>query len=310
MPNGALTLAFGGDVHFEGVDGARLRADPATALAPVASLLRGADVAMVNLETAVTSRGTPAAKQFVFRAPPSAFVALRAAGVDVVTMANNHGEDYGRVGLTDSLVAASDAGFPVVGVGADARAAFAPWRTTVRGRRVAVLGATQVLDESLQAAWTATDSTPGLASAKDVDRLVAAVAAARTDSDTVVVYLHWGQELASCPLPQQAALARQLADAGADVVVGSHAHVLLGGGHLGTDGPYVDYGLGNFVFYSAGGMTAESGVLTLTVDGRRVTASSWAPARLSAGVARPLAGAAADRARSAWDGLRRCTGLS
>ncbi|HEX2313445.1 MAG TPA: CapA family protein, partial [Thermomonospora sp.] len=82
-----IILAFGGDTHFEGQLRARL-ANPRTALGPIASTLRAADFAMVNLETAITTAGTPApAKQFVFRAPPSAFTALKAAGVDVTSMA-------------------------------------------------------------------------------------------------------------------------------------------------------------------------------------------------------------------------------
>ena len=82
MPTGRpVTLAFGGDVHFEGSVRRRLLGDPATTLEPVASLLRGADLAMVNLETPVTDRGEPEPKQFVFRAPASAFTALKAGGV-------------------------------------------------------------------------------------------------------------------------------------------------------------------------------------------------------------------------------------
>lgn len=67
---GELTLSFGGDVHFQGVLAGRLANDPATALGPIRSVLSASDLAMVNLETAITTRGTPAGKQFVFRAPP------------------------------------------------------------------------------------------------------------------------------------------------------------------------------------------------------------------------------------------------
>src|SRR4029453_2443359 len=115
-----VTLAFGGDVHLAGAIRARLPAHPATPFGPIANVLRRADLAVVNLETAITERGTPAAKDFTFRAPPTALTALKAAGVDVVTMANNHGEDFGLVGLRDSLAAAKAAKFPVVGVGRDA----------------------------------------------------------------------------------------------------------------------------------------------------------------------------------------------
>ena len=135
-----------------------------------------------------------------------------------------------------------------------------------------------------------------------------AVRAARQVADTVVVDLHWGTEQVTCPTPTQRDLAPQLVAAGADVVVGSHAHVLLGAGYL--DKAYVDYGLGNFVFYAGGGPGAQSGVLTLTVRGRAVSDPTWTPAVISGGVPRPLDGAAADAAGASWQGLRDCTGLA
>jgi poly-gamma-glutamate capsule biosynthesis protein CapA/YwtB (metallophosphatase superfamily) len=124
----------------------------------------------------------------------------------------------------------------------------------------------------------------------------------------VVVDLHWGRELEGCPIDRQRALAPKLVAAGADVVVGSHAHVLLGGGYL--RGAYVHYGLGNFVFYARGGVTAQSGVLLLTLRGRAVTKAAWVPAVISGGIPLPLEGAAAERAVAAWQALRGCTGLA
>ena len=304
----AVTLAFGGDVHFEGVIRSRLASNPETAFGPIASVLRRADLAMVNLETAITTGGTPASKEFTFRAPPSAFRALKAAGVDVATMANNHGMDYGQAGLRDSIEAAEDADFPVVGIGENADQAFRPYRVTIKGQRIAIIGATQVLDGSLAAAWTAGDDKPGLASAYQVDRLLEAVRAARRVADTVIVDLHWGKELANCPIARQRELAPKLVKAGADAIVGSHAHVLLGGGYLGA--AYVDYGLGNFVFYARGGEAARSGVLTLTLRGRAVTKSSWTPAVISGGIPIPLDGSGADQAVASWKDLRGCTGLA
>lgn len=304
----AVTVAFGGDVHFEGAIGRRLASDPGTALGPIATILRQADVAVVNLETAVTTRGAAQDKQFTFRASPTAFKALSAAGVDVATMANNHGMDFGPIGLANSLQAAADADFPVVGIGRDADQAFSPYIAKVNGQRIAVIGATQVLDDNLAAAWTAGEGKPGLASAYQVDRLLTAVRAARRKADTVVVDLHWGRELSGCPIERQRQLAPRVIEAGADIVVGSHAHVLLGGGYM--ENAYVDYGLGNFVFYSGGGATAQSGVLKLTVRGRAVTKAQWVPAMISGGIPIPLNGAAADRALASWKALRGCTGLT
>src|SRR4029450_6792126 len=94
-----VTLAFGGDVHFRGPIESRLSPNPATTFGQIANVLRRADLAVVNLETAITERGTPAAKDFTFRAPPTALTALKAAGGDGGTMANKHGERSRHLGL-------------------------------------------------------------------------------------------------------------------------------------------------------------------------------------------------------------------
>ncbi len=308
VPSGPVTFAFGGDVHFEGVLRDALATDPASVLEDIAPSLSGADLAMVNLETAITEGGTPEDKTYTFSAPPTAFDALRAAGVDVVTMANNHGVDYGPEGLADTLAARDASGFPVVGIGRDAAEAYAPYRTVINGQRIAVLGATDVLDADLIDRWTATADQGGVASAKREDRLVAAVVAARTDADTVVVFLHWGTEGTTCPNGAQPPLAQRLVDAGADLVVGSHAHRLLGAGHRGE--ALVAYGLGNFAFYTSGGPAADTGVLHVTVTGRHIDDYAWEPAVISGGRPRPLTGEDAEAAGAAWDALRDCTDLT
>ncbi|MEM8925922.1 MAG: CapA family protein [Actinomycetota bacterium] len=306
-PAGPVTFAFGGDVHFEGILATALADEPLTMLEPVGAMMADADIAMINLETAITERGSPSAKQFNFRAPPAAFDALEAAGIDVVSMANNHGLDFGLDGLEDSLLHAADAGFPVVGIGRNAAEAYAPWSTEVNGQRIAVIGATQVLDSSLIASWTATDDQPGLASAKEVDTLVAAVADARATHDTVVVMLHWGIEGQTCPAPRQLELADSLVAAGADLIVGGHAHRVQGGGI--KDGAVIHYGLGNFVFYTPGGPGTTSGVLRVTMTGRTIDDYEWVPARLRNGVATRLEGDEATVALTAWNDLRTCTDL-
>jgi poly-gamma-glutamate synthesis protein (capsule biosynthesis protein) len=302
-----VILAFAGDVHFEDQIAAELRSGPNLVLSSIGPVLRRADLSVVNLETAVTTRGAPAAKEFTFRAPPNSFAALAAGGVDVASMANNHGMDYGEVGLRDSLSAARRAGFPVIGIGLDDKRAYAPYRVTIRGQRIAVIGATQVLDDHLISAWTAGPRKPGLASAKDVPRLVRAVREARATSDTVVVFLHWGVELAQCPTSDQRTLAKQLTAAGADIVVGGHAHRLLGAGRMGKS--LVSYGLGNFVWYSSSELSTQTGVLFVTAIGRRINGYRWEPARIVDGTPRPLAGAERRREIASWRALRGCTGL-
>src|SRR5262245_2847947 len=191
-----VTLAFAGDVHFESPIRQELDADPRQVLRSIRPVLSDADLTVVNLETAITNRGTRQSKTYTFRAPATAFEALEAGGVDVASMANNHGMDFGMTGLRDSLAAARKAGFPVIGIGMNAKQAYEPYRATIRGQRIAVLAATQVLDDNLVSAWSADPNGAGLASAKDVPRLLQAVREARKTSDTVVVFLHWGLELA------------------------------------------------------------------------------------------------------------------
>lgn len=303
-----VTLAFGGDVHFEGVVGQRLARDPDTTFDPVSEVLSAADLAMVNLETAVTERGTADPKRYTFRAPPTAYQAMSAAGIDVATLANNHGMDYGEVGLRDTLDSAQEAGFPLVGAGLDDDEAFAPHIAEVSGQRIALLGTTQVLDDYATTQWRAEPGKLGLASARDTERLLRAVREAREEADTVVVFAHYGQERNDCPIERQVTLTEQLVDAGADVVVGSHAHVLLGGGWM--QDAYVHYGLGNFLWYSSGGEGSRTGVLTLTVQGRSVTEAQWTPARIAGGQTSPLTGAPAQAEMAAAEAARECTGLA
>ena len=280
---------------------------PRALLAPIEPVLDQADIAVVNLETAVTNGGSASAKTFTFRAPASAFEALRGGSVDVASMANNHGMDFGETGLRDSLAAAKRHRFPVIGIGLDGKQAYAPYRETVRGQRIAVLAATQVLDDHLIESWTAGPGKPGLASAKAVPRLLQEVRRARRAADTVVVFLHWGVELEGCPTSDQRTLARQLVGAGADIVVGGHAHRLLGAGRMGK--ALVGYGLGNFVWYGTSELSTQTGVLLVTATGRRIDGYRWVPARIVDGVPRPLSATERRSEVAEWRSLRGCTGL-
>jgi hypothetical protein len=305
-PPGQVTIAFAGDVHFTGRTTTRAGAG-AQVLGPISRVLGAADIGMLNLETAITERGTEEPKQYHFRAPASALDSLRAAGLDVVTMANNHAVDYGPVGLQDTLAAIAGHRLPVVGVGADAARAYAPWYASVRGTRVAVIAASQVHDRTM-AAWTAGEDSPGIASATS-PRLLASVREARQRAAIVVVYLHWGTEGQGCPNSEQRQVAAALSAAGADAVVGTHAHLLLGAGWLGNT--YVDYGLGNFLWWLDDAYSNDTGVLTLTFRNRAVIRSTFSPAQIDpAGVPQPVVGAEASRILASRETGRRCAGLS
>lgn len=312
-----ITIAFAGDTHFEAQLRPRLD-DPATTLEPIADELAAADLSVLNLETAVGTSGAPDPDmRYNFQASPAVFNALRAAGVDVATMANNHALDYGMPSLMETFdaaerVAQASPPLDVVGVGADAEAAFAPAVRDVRGRSVAVLGAHTADDPTADptAHWAATPERAGVAITGDSDRLLEAVTAAEASADVVVVYLHWGIQGEGCPSPAQRELARAVSAAGADVIVGSHPHRLQGTGTL--DDTYVAYSLGNFVWYTRNSEAATStGVLTVTVGPTGVvTEQSWAPAVIQeSGLPSFAEGSAAEQMSAELDQLRECTNL-
>jgi poly-gamma-glutamate synthesis protein (capsule biosynthesis protein) len=306
-----VTIGFGGDVHFAGAVGENLAKDPATALGPtVPALLAGTDVRMVNLETSVTD-GTcpePQNKPYIFNAPASAITAMKSATITLATEANDHGLDCGPQGLSQNLTIAKQTGYPIIGIGNDSAQAFTPYRVTVNGQRIAIITATQVIADNLVTTWTATASQPGVASAIDPSQLVREVQQVRRTADTVVVYVHWGTETQACPNPQQPPLAQQLIRAGADIVIGSNAHVLLGAGYLGS--AYVDYGLGNFAFYDNTAPETDSGSLIVTTEGRHIVGATWRPATILAGLPQPLSGAPATAAVQSWNAARSCTNLA
>lgn len=306
-----VTFGFGGDVHFEGVLGQRLAQDPSTALGTtVPQLFAGSNLSMVNLESTVTD-GTcpePQNKQYVWNAPASAITALKSASISLVTEANDHGFDCGPQGLSQNLTIARQDSYPIIGIGNNAAQAFAPFRVTLNGQRIAIISATQVIAASLVPTWTASANQPGVASAIDPTELVREVQQVRKTADTVIVYMHWGTETQTCPNAQQEPLARQLVNAGADIVVGTDAHVLSGAGYLGS--AYVDYGLGNFAFYDSAAPETDSGSLIVTAEGRRIKSAVWRPATILAGLPQPLSGQPATTAVASWNGARSCTNLA
>lgn len=309
VDTGVVTLGFGGDVNFAGAL-RRTLTDPLTGLASLRAWVGRPDITMVNLETAITARGVEQPKIWHFRTSPKALVALRAAGVDVVTMANNHAVDYGPLGLADTLAARDGSPIPVVGIGRDAKDAFAPYVADVRGTRIAFFGATDLADYT-SSRYPARASSPGVASVvSSRQRLLRAIRTWRTRADTVVVYLHGGVERLTCPTGRQVATARALGRAGAAIVVTSHAHVLLGAGWEGRR--FVSHGLGNFIWYTGNSVReSRSGLLTVTLRDGVPVASRLVPSFHGADALPKRAfGVRAARIQADLRGLTRCAGLA
>ena len=209
--------------------------------------IRGADIFMVNQEFPFSSRGAAVAdKQYTFRLPPSRVNLLKEMGIDVVTLANNHILDFGTDPLIDSGTTLDVAGIDYVGAGENLERAKKLLLRRVNGTTIGYLGASRVY---MDASGAATAGRPGVFSTYDPRDLVAEIEAAREVCDYLVVYVHWGIERDTKPQEYQRTLAMNYIDAGADLVVGSHPHVLQGVEYY--NGKPILYSLGNFVFGSS-----------------------------------------------------------
>jgi poly-gamma-glutamate synthesis protein (capsule biosynthesis protein) len=233
----------------------------------VGPLLKSADIATLNLEGAVATRGSPVPdKQYHFRGSRSVLAgAVAAAGLDVVTVANNHSLDFGPAAFLDTVAALRSLGVRAIGGGANVAAARRPAVMEVGGLSIAFIGYSDINPYG----FSATSRTPGTAPA-DPETIGADVARAARTNDVVVCWFHWGVELASTPTARQDELASACLNSGAQIVLGAHPHVLEPIVRPARRS-VVAFSLGNFVFPAASPNTERTGVLEIDVaaDGVR-----------------------------------------
>jgi poly-gamma-glutamate capsule biosynthesis protein CapA/YwtB (metallophosphatase superfamily) len=240
-----VTLHFVGDVQFSGKVEQRLEKNgfdfPYQYLG---NLFRKDDLTVANLETPVTIGGVGVLnKTYVYKSFPKALTALATAGIDAVNLANNHILDQGTGGLLDTLKYLDEKGIAHAGAGRNAKEAYAPHYFDRKGIRIALLGATRVMPD---ANWNAGAKQPGVAGAYDSTDIVKSIREARRQADLVIVIAHWGKERATTLEPHQTELSHAFIDAGADLVIGGHPHVLQGLEQY--KGKWIAYSTGNFIF--------------------------------------------------------------
>ncbi len=268
-----LTLAAMGDVNLD------IRpvqeGDFAYPWVSVRGLVESADLAFANLECSISYRGEPLpGKGFTFRGDPGALPYMREAGLDVVSQANNHVRDYGGEALMDSFAYLDAAGVARCGAGADWGQAHTPAYLMGNGLKVAFLAYSDIN----WTGWQAGSGYPGVADASEVGQMQADIAAAKANADLVVVSFHWGTERKYTPDGSQVYYAHAAVDAGADLVLGHHPHVVQGCEIY--SGKLIAYSLGNFVF-SPGSPECRWTILgRITIDQAGFRGASIYPAHI------------------------------
>lgn len=239
-----VKLAFVGDIMFSGTVETLLKDKGYDyPFMFVKEYLQGADITLANLETPISERGEPEDKTYAYRTSPKAIPHLVESGIDVLNLANNHILDYGLQGMLDTFDRLDQAGLKRIGAGRDVEEAYAPVIIEKNGIQIAFFGFSQVVPEVW---WKADKDHPGVAETYNYIRPVEAIESVRNQVDLIVVTAHWGGENVDIPDDRQTEMAHRYIDAGADLVIGGHPHVLQSIENYKDK--WIAYSLGNFIF--------------------------------------------------------------
>ena len=236
-----------------------------------------ADLSIVNLENPLTRRGLPSEKQFNFRARPEYTRVLKAGGIDIVNLANNHIYDYSEQGLFDTIDFLDQAGIRHIGAGKDLRSARKPVLLTIKGVRIAFLGYYGLRKHS--GSHPATTDSAGTALRK-LSYIKKDIKAVRDSADIVIVTFHWGIEKEHVPEADQINFAHKTIRYGADLIVGHHPHVLQGIEKYRNG--LIVYSLGNFIFGGNSRKHEKTAVLQVKIDSesKKITSYKMLPVRV------------------------------
>lgn len=272
-----VMLLFAGDIMLSRSVGDSMNAkrDWLWPFSRIASVTASADLAFANLETTISTHGAKNGCGFCFRADPKAVTGLVSAGFDVLSVANNHIWDFGSQAFADTLGYLAVSDISAVGGGRNEVEARTPVVRTVRMTRIAYLAYTDLLPASAGALASRSG-----ANIWDEQRMKEDVARARTMADVVVVSFHTGTEYEPLHNAVQEHIYHAIIDAGADLVVGTHPHVVQDIEQY--KGKWIAYSLGNFVFdQNFSDATRKGLIVSVTVTGGRITDVSRIPVDIS-----------------------------
>ena len=246
-----------------------------------------ADIFMLNNEFTYTNRGEPTpGKAFTFRAKPENAAMLHELGVDIVSLANNHAYDYGEISLLDTLATLEGIDMPYVGAGRNLAEASGIVYFQAGSQKIAFLSGTQIERMTPPDTKGASENTPGVFRCLTETEIFDKIAEAKENSDFVVVYIHWGTEKTDQLDWAQPGMAKSLAQAGADLIVGDHAHVLQPLANV--EGVPTIYSLGNYWFNSS---TLNTCLVKVTLKDGEMQSFQFLPALQSGCYTKLLSGA-------------------
>lgn len=307
------TLAVGGDIMLNGIN------PSSKPFQGIAIELRSADVAIGNLEIPLTSASRQtrqksladrrAKRQFVLKGSPLHGPDLGYAGFDLMSLGNNHIMDFGWEGAAETASILDGLRIGWAGIGETEQLAARPKR--YRGARTPPLALVSFLsfmsDGANRACSPAEPDAAGVATLRlggqvgpmAKARIAEIVKGCRTETNFVVVALHWGIERQEVPTPYQVALARAFVDAGADAVLGHHPHVLQG----------AELYRGKPIFYSLGNLVSTMGypsaIFQARFQGERWLRTRMVPIVMPGGRPRPIEGTSARSELDRWNALGR-----
>lgn len=229
----------------------------------VLSIMNNADIMVANNEFTLSNRGTRLNKAYTFKGDPKRASIYKEMGVDLVSLANNHIYDYGHDAFIDTLNTLKSQDIAFVGAGNNIEEAKKPYYYIINGYKIAFLNATRAEKNIITP--EATENKEGVFRCYDPSLFIEEIQKAKQESDYVVALIHWGKEQSHTLEQVQIDTGKKYIDAGADVLVGSHAHVLQGMEIY--NGKLIAYNLGDFLFND---WTTETGILNVNIanDGK------------------------------------------
>jgi len=254
----------------------------------VADLLKEGDVIFGNLEAAITDRThgltayskTNTHGKFVLKSSTKSFEALKYAGFNMLSLANNHILDYYQEGLFDTIDILEENGIAFSGAGRNLEEARKPAIIEKNGLKIGLLSYTDFADivyaGNPKISFAAGENKAGVAPIK-YEHIKEDIASIESEVDILMVSLHWGVEESFEILPSQVELAHDLIDSGADIILGHHPHQFQG--MEVYKGKPIFYSLGNFIFDQNDPENQESFIINMQFAGTKLTAISATPVR-------------------------------